>query len=86
MVFFLKLRYVISELYGPKYVQAIHGRFLVAASLSTIIGPSLLLNLRKIAESSAIQGIVNCVYILLSVIYYIHHTLKRTPWKLSLKF
>jgi len=47
-----------AELYGPKYVQAIHGRFLVAASLSTIIGPSLLLNLRKIAESSAIQDLL----------------------------
>ena len=65
--------YMIAELYGPKYVQAIHGRFLVAASLSTIIGPSLLLNLRKIAESSAIQGIINCVYIFLLLILYATH-------------
>ena len=64
---------MIAELYGPKYVQAIHGRFLVAASLSTIIGPSLLLNLRKIAESSAIQGIINCVYIFLLLILYATH-------------
>ncbi len=46
-----------ADLYGPKYVQAIHGRFLLAATVSTIVGPSLLLNLRKIAESSAITGI-----------------------------
>jgi hypothetical protein len=45
-----------ADLYGPKYVQAIHGRFLLAATLSTILGPSLLLTLRKSAESSAIQG------------------------------
>merc|ERR1711894_276625 len=38
-----------ADLYGPKYVQAIHGRFLLAATLSTILGPSLLLNLRKSA-------------------------------------
>ena len=51
-----------AKLYGPKYVQAIHGRFLVAASLSTIIGPSLLLNLRKAAESSAIQGKITTIF------------------------
>ena len=45
-----------ADLYGPKYVQAIHGRFLVAATVSTILGPMLLLNLRKSAESSAIAG------------------------------
>ena len=47
-----------AKLYGPKYVQAIHGRFLVAASLSTIIGPSLLLNLRQAAELSAIKELL----------------------------
>ena len=45
-----------ADLYGPKYVQAIHGRFLIAATLSTIAGPSILLNLRKISENAAIQG------------------------------
>ena len=42
-----------ADLYGPKYVQAIHGRFLLAATVSTIAGPLLLLNLRKAAEASA---------------------------------
>ena len=45
-----------ADLYGPKYVQAIHGRFLLSATMSTIAGPTLLLNLRKLAESSAING------------------------------
>ena len=45
-----------ADLYGPKYVQAIHGRFLIAATVSTIAGPSILLNLRKISENAAIQG------------------------------
>ena len=47
-----------ANLYGPKYVQVIHGRFLLAATLSTILGPSLLLTLRKSAESSAIQELL----------------------------
>merc|ERR1719315_436485 len=40
-----------ADLYGPKYVGAIHGRFLLAATVSTILGPGLLLNLRKMAET-----------------------------------
>lgn len=47
-----------ADLYGPKYVQAIHGRFLLAATVSTIVGPSLLLNLRKLAEASAMQDLL----------------------------
>jgi len=42
-----------ADLYGPKYVGAIHGRFLLAATVSTIVGPGILLTLRKIAESEA---------------------------------
>jgi len=49
--------FLTSDLYGPKYVQAIHGRFLIAASAATVIGPTLLLNLRKMSESAAIQGL-----------------------------
>ncbi len=45
-----------ADLWGPKYVQAIHGRFLVAPGVATIIGPALLLNLRKGAENNAMQG------------------------------
>ncbi len=45
-----------ADLYGPKYVQAIHGRFLVAPAVATVIGPALLLNLRKGAENRAMQG------------------------------
>jgi len=47
-----------ADLYGPKYVQAIHGRFLLAATVSTIAGPTLLLQLRRLAESSAIQDLL----------------------------
>merc|ERR1719189_146558 len=50
-----------ADLYGPKYVQAIHGRFLIAATLSTIAGPSILLNLRKISENAAIQDLLSKV-------------------------
>ncbi|XP_023327563.1 uncharacterized protein LOC111700759 [Eurytemora carolleeae] len=50
-----------ADLYGPKYVGAIHGRFLLAATVSTIMGPGLLLNLRKMAESDAIKDLLSKV-------------------------
>lgn len=40
-----------------KNFQAIHGRFLLAGTASTLLGPALLLNLRKMSESAALQGI-----------------------------
>ena len=43
---------------GPKYVGAIHGRFLLAASLSTVLGPGLLLNLRQAAETKALTDLL----------------------------
>jgi len=50
-----------ADLYGPKYVGPIHGRFLLAATASTIIGPGLLLNLRKMAESQALADLLSKV-------------------------
>ena len=47
-----------ADLYGPKYVQAIHGRFLVCASLSTVAGPTILLTLRKMSEKAALQDLL----------------------------
>merc|ERR1712228_892962 len=48
-------------LYGPKYVGAIHGRFLLAATWATIIGPGLLLNLRKVSEAQALNDLLSKV-------------------------
>ena len=45
-----------ADLYGSKYVGAIHGRFLTFGAVATIVGPTLLLNLRSIAETEAIAG------------------------------
>ena len=42
--------------YGSKYVGAIHGRFLTFAAVATVLGPTLLLNLKNIAENKAITG------------------------------
>ena len=50
-----------ADLYGPKYVGPIHGRFLLAATASTIIGPGLLLNLRKMAETQALTDLLSKV-------------------------
>lgn len=40
-----------ADLYGQKYVGAIHSRFFMAATLSSLAGPALLLNLRSSAEN-----------------------------------
>lgn len=47
-----------ADLYGPKYVGAIHGRFLMSATISAFFGPGLLLNLRKMAETNAINDLL----------------------------
>lgn len=56
-----------ADLYGTKYVGAIHGYFLLAATLSTIAGPGILLNLRKIAENNAINDLLSrvdpCIFV-----------------------
>merc|ERR1711962_399538 len=51
-----------ADLYGPKYVGAIHGRFLLAATVSTILGPGLLLNLRRMAETDALNNLLSNPY------------------------
>lgn len=50
-----------ADLYGPKYVGAIHGRFLLSATVSTILGPGILLNLRRLAEADAIAELLSKV-------------------------
>jgi len=47
-----------ADLYGQKYVGAIHSRFLMAATLSSLAGPALLLNLRSSAENKAISSLM----------------------------
>jgi len=47
-----------ADLYGPKYVGAIHGRFLMSATISAFMGPGLLLNIRKMAETNAINDLL----------------------------
>merc|ERR1711915_795420 len=50
-----------ADLYGTKYVGAIHGRFLTFAACATVLGPTLLLNLRKMAEMDAINDLLSKV-------------------------
>ena len=45
-----------ADLFGSKYIGAIHGRFLTFGAVATVVGPTLLLNLRRIAETQAITG------------------------------
>jgi len=50
-----------SDLFGPKYVGANHGRMLLASSAAAITGPSLILYLRNLGERSAIHGLLQKV-------------------------
>merc|ERR1712129_290417 len=50
-----------ADLYGAKYIGAVHGRFLTFAAAATVAGPTLLLNLKKIAETDAINGMLSKV-------------------------
>merc|ERR1719192_787797 len=50
-----------ADLYGSKYVGAIHGRFLTFAAVATVLGPTLLLNLQKAAENNAINDLLSKV-------------------------
>merc|ERR1712168_1096668 len=47
-----------ADLYGSKYVGAIHGRFLTFAAVATVLGPTLLLNLKNLAENKAITDLL----------------------------
>ena len=39
-----------ADLYGRKYVGAIHTRFLPSATVASVLGPAILLNLRAKSE------------------------------------
>ena len=47
-----------ADLFGSKYVGAIHGRFLLASSAASLAGPTILLMLRKYAEQDAINDLL----------------------------
>ena len=47
-----------ADLFGSKYVGPIHGRFLLAASASSLTGPPFLLYLRKKSELAAISDLI----------------------------
>lgn len=50
-----------ADLFGAKYVGAIHGRMLLFMSAASIGGPLMLLKLRSIAEHSAVQKLMENV-------------------------
>jgi hypothetical protein len=48
-----------ADLFGSKYVGPIHGKFLLAASASSLSGPPLLLYLRMKSELAAINDLIS---------------------------
>ena len=50
-----------ADLYGSKYVGAIHGKFLPFSTIRGIAGPALLLHLRSVEEAKSIEEILRNV-------------------------
>jgi len=50
-----------ADLFGSKYVGAIHGRMLLYCSAAALAGPTLLLNLRSYSEKNFILDLVTKV-------------------------
>lgn len=48
-----------ADIFGTKFVGAIHGRMLFYSSLASIAGPYLLMKLRSIAEKNAIDDLLS---------------------------
>ena len=59
-----------ADLFGSKYIGAIHGRFLTFGAVATVVGPTLLLNLRRIAETQAITGCNFCIKLVFVYIFF----------------
>lgn len=47
-----------SDLFGSKYIGAIHGRMLTASSFAGVVGPMAVSTLRKTSETNAITDLV----------------------------
>ena len=50
-----------ADLFGTKYVGAIHGRMLLFTSCASVFGPFMLMNLRLRSERNAIDGLLTQV-------------------------
>jgi len=50
-----------ADLFGSKYVGAIHGRMMLASSVAAIVGPQIILTLRGRSESAAITDLISKV-------------------------
>lgn len=50
-----------ADLFGTKFVSAVHGRMLMFSSIAGVAGPLLLLKLRNISEVNAIQDLMTKV-------------------------
>ena len=57
-----------ADLFGSKYVGAIHGRMLLYSSVAALAGPTLLLNLRSYSERNFILDLVSKVLMICSYI------------------
>ena len=50
-----------SDLFGTKFVGAVHGRMMLFSSMAAMAGPTLLLTLRSMSEKAAITELLTKV-------------------------
>ncbi|CAM9602020.1 unnamed protein product, partial [Hapterophycus canaliculatus] len=50
-----------ADLFGTKYVGPIHGRLMASTSLAALMGPSFMLHLRSMSETSAMNDLLSKV-------------------------
>ena len=63
-----------ADLFGTKYVGAIHGRMLLFSSSAALAGPVLLNKMRAISEKTAITDLMSKVCILFTSFHTHTHT------------
>ena len=47
-----------TDLFGVKYLDAIHGKFLLSVTMSSAMGPSIVLFMRDRSDTAAIQELL----------------------------
>lgn len=70
-----------ADLYGAKNVGSIHGVMMAYSALAALVGPNLLLKLRKLSEQKAFDDLLTKV----SNLYHVFSLLTRCHLRLSWK-
>lgn len=47
-----------AEMFGPKYIGAIHGKMLLGSTAAALIGPNMFVYMRSMDEKKAIESLI----------------------------